>query len=325
MRPIIKEEEDLVKGLADYKVFRGDNLTREIVSNEIKDVDAVSTKFQHNLELFLDQDNLKKAKKLKIINCCTSTFNKETYIDHGIDFDAATDLGIYITNTPVIADAIADKTWALLLSVSRKIVEADKFVREGKWKNQNVYHPRFIPYQVHNRVLGIIGLGKIGIEVIKRAKGFNMEIIYYDIERKRNLESLYNIEYVDFDTLLKKSDYVSLHTGPVHHLIGERELHLMRKNAILINTARGVCIDTHALYQALKNNDIAGAGLDVFEVEPIEPENPLLTLNNVILMPHASSEIESFTKSFQLGLENIFNVLNGKKPKSLVNKEIAPK
>jgi glyoxylate reductase len=321
MRELLPEEEELVKPLANYKMFTGENITNEIVARETEHVDAISSKIPSRF--FLSKDTLRNAKNLKVINVSTNTFDIGTFINHGLDIKTATEMGIYVTNTPVGSRGIADKTWGLLLAAARKVIECDRYTRSGKWKESNTHHIRFLVQPVHDRTIGIIGLGMIGKEVVKRAKGFNMRILYHDIKRNEKAEKELGVEYVDLSTLLKESDFVSIHTGPVFHLIGEEELNLMKNNAILINTARGECVDTKALYKSLRDNKIAAAGLDVFEKEPIEPENPLLTLPNIVLSPHSGSPVERYIKMTRIAMQNIINVVNGKMPLYLVNKEVA--
>lgn len=321
MRVLTKEEEEAVKEHVYCKMAPSINLTRDIVAEETEYVDAISTRIPS--KIFLDEEILRNAKNLKIINISTMTYNLETFINAGLDVDVATELGIYITNTspPLgeegtqpVGQGVADKTFALLLAVAARIVEIDKFVRERKWEKQNTYQLLYPCSKINGQTLGIIGLGRIGKEVAKRAKGFNMNVLYNDVIRKKELESELGLKYVDLNTLLKESDFVSVNAGPVHHLIGEKELGLMKKDAILINTARGKCVDTYALANALKHNKIKGAGLDVFETEPIDPDHPIIDLENVVLSPHSAAPIEGYVKSTMTGIQNILNVCNGKMP-----------
>jgi glyoxylate reductase len=321
LRKLLPEEEDVVKPVAEYRMFTGDNITREVVARETKDVDAVSTMIPSYM--FLDAEILRNAKKLKVINVGTNTFDIGSFERFGLDVGAATKLGIFITNVPLATEGIADKTWALLLAVARRILEADKFTREGQWKKRNTYEPRFVIHRVYGKTLGIVGLGRIGKAVAERAKGFKMRVIYYDIARRKDVENELGIEYADFETLLRNSDFVSVNTGPVHHLISEKELGLMKRNAILVNTARGECVDSSALYRALKENRIAGAALDVFEKEPPDPDDPLFTLPNVVLTPHSAEDVELLVEIMRGSVQNILDVVSGKVPLNrLVNKEV---
>jgi len=321
MRGLLPEEEKEVRDVAEYTTCTADEITPEIVAKETKNADAISARMRSYM--FLDERTLKNAKGLKVIDVETNTFDNGTFTRQGLDMNAATKLGIYVTNTPLDSEVMAEKTWGLLLSVALKIVEADKFTREGRWKNRNTCEYYFLSHKIRDATLGILGLGRIGKAVASRAKAFNMRTIYYDVIRREDVEKELNIEYVDFQNLLKRSDYVSVHTGPVHHLIGEKELGVMKKGAILINTARGECVDTSALFKALRENRIAGAGLDVFEKEPVDPQDPILTLPNVVLMPHTiGGDLEQVLKLMRMSLANILNVINERMPLSLVNKEV---
>ena len=247
-----------------------------------------------------------------------------------IDVDCATRHGVYVTNTPgVLTDAVADFTWGLILAVTRRIVEADQFVRSGEWyKTGTGWHPlMLLGFEVTGKTLGIVGMGRIGRAVAERARGFRMKILYYD--RKRlppEEEERLGARYVDLDTLLRESDIVSLHvplTPETYHLIGERELRLMKKTAYLVNTARGKVVDTEALVRALEEGWIAGAALDVFEQEPLPPDHPLTKFKNVVLAPHIGSATwDTRNAMARLVAENLIAFLQGRVPPTLVNKEV---
>ena len=205
--------------------------------------------------------------------------------------ETATKHGIVICNTPgVLTETTADLAWALIMSCARRIVEADRFVREGKFQG---WEPMLmLGNDIFGKTLGIIGMGRIGRAVAHRALGFDMKVIYYDPQvDPESLPSDY--VSVDLTTLCQNSDFISIHTPltpETRHLIGEKEFNLMKPTAILINTARGPIIDEQALISALKENKIAGAGLDVYENEPVIPEE-LIKLSNVILLPHIGSAV----------------------------------
>src|SRR5438132_9557755 len=207
---------------------------------------------------------------------------------NNIDADAATRLGIAVSNTPgVLSDTTADLAFALLMTTARRIPEAERYLRAGKYEGWGPL--LFCGAEVHHSTLGLIGAGRIGKIVAKRARGFDMKVIYYDLHRMSpEEEAALHMTYLPLDDVLKQADFVSVHTPympSTHHLISERELGLMKPSAILINTARGPIIDEKALVKALQAGEIAGAGLDVFEHEPaVEPE--LLTMENVVLLPH---------------------------------------
>jgi len=247
-----------------------------------------------------------------------------------IDLDCATKHGVYVTNTPgVLSDAVADFTWGLILAVTRRIVEADQFVRTGEWYRTGTgWHPlMLLGFEVTGKTLGIVGMGRIGREVARRARGFKMRILYYDKYRlPEEVEKELGAEYVDLDTLLRESDVVSLHvplTPETYHLIGEEELKKMKNTAYLINTARGKVVDTEALVRALEEGWIAGAGLDVFEQEPLPPDHPLTKFRNVVLAPHlASGTWDTRTRMAEIVVENLIAFYKGEVPPTLVNKDV---
>lgn len=256
--------------------------------------------------------------KLKIIANYAVGFNN-------VDVKAATQRKIPVTNTPgVLDDTTADFAFALLMAVARRIPEADKFTRSGKFKGWGPM--MLLGGDISSRTLGIVGAGRIGSAIAYRAhNGFNMKILYDDVVRNEKIEKELNAKKVDLKTLLKESDFVSLHVplmDKTRHLMGAKELGMMMKTAYLINTSRGPVVDEKALADALKNGKIAGAALDVYEDEPkVNPE--LMKMNNVILAPHiASASIETRTKMGMIAVENIIAALNGKMPPNIVNKEI---
>ncbi|MGQ9622217.1 MAG: 2-hydroxyacid dehydrogenase [Candidatus Caldatribacteriaceae bacterium] len=244
---------------------------------------------------------------------------------NNIDVAEATRRGIMVTNTPgVLTETTADLAWALLMSVARGIVEADRFVREGKFRG---WEPMlFLGTDVHGATLGILGLGRIGQAMARRAQGFAMKVLYYDTRRApQDVEETLRATFLPLEELLKHSDFVTIHTPltpETHHLIGERELRMMKREAYLINTARGPIVDEKALVRALKEGWIRGAALDVFEQEPeIEPE--LLTLDNVVLTPHiGSASFSTRTRMAIMAAENLVKALRGEIPPNLVNPEV---
>lgn len=241
-----------------------------------------------------------------------------------IDLKAATERNIMVTNTPgVLTDATADFAWALLMATARRIPEAERYARAGKYK---AWGPKLmLGGDLVGRTLGIIGAGRIGTAVARRSVGWNMRVIYTDVRPNPEIEKAVNAQYVDMDTLLRESDYISIHvplTPETHHLIDEKALRKMKPTAYLINTSRGPVIDEAALARALKNKVIAGAGLDVFEFEPkIHPE--LLELENVVLTPHiASATHETRNKMATMAATNLIEALKGNRPPNLVNTEV---
>lgn len=246
---------------------------------------------------------------------------------NNFDLAAATARKVILTNTPgVLDDATATHAFTLLLATARRLVEADKFLRAGKWVG---WAPLFfIGLDVDGQTLGIAGLGRIGKNVARKGAAFGMKIFYNDVNRDMAFEAELGARHVDKETLLRESDFVSLHVPlmpQTHHYIGEKEFALMKKTAVLINTARGPVIDEKALARALKDKVIWGAGIDVFENEP-EVEPALLDLDNAILVPHiASGTIETRLNMGRIAVHNIIKVLSGEAPETCVNPEVLRK
>ncbi len=240
---------------------------------------------------------------------------------NNLDLEAGKKRNIIVTNTPgVLDDATADMAWALLFSTARKIVESDAYMRSGKWEGWGPL--QFIGQDITGRTLGIIGAGRIGTNFAMKSMGFNMQVLYNDVNQNKELEDKLGARRVSMEELLQKSDFVSLHvflSPETTHLIGEEELKLMKKSAILINSARGPIVDEHALVKALQSNEIGGAGLDVFEFEPKAVEG-LLALKNVVGCPHiASATYETRNNMALIAARNITEVLAGRPPLNQVN------
>jgi glyoxylate reductase len=244
---------------------------------------------------------------------------------NNIDVAAATRLGIAVTNTPgVLSETTADLAFGLLLATARRINESERYLRAGKFTG---WGPQlFCGAEVHHATLGLIGVGRIGKVMARRASGFDMPVLYYARHQLSTAEEApYRLTYVPLDEVLQQSDFISIHvpyTSETHHLIGEREFSLMKPTAMLINTARGPIVDEKALVQALQRGKIAGAGLDVFEHEPgIEPA--LLTMENVVLLPHiGSASLKTRTLMATTASENIRAHIQGHQPPNIVNPEV---
>ena len=244
-----------------------------------------------------------------------------------VDLVAATARGIPVSNTPdVLTDATADLTFALILVLSRRIVELDGRVRRGEFK---FWAPMlFLGRDVTGKTLGIVGFGRIGQAVAQRAKGFRMRVLYSDPRKIDTVrEHELNAEYVDLGRLLREADFVCIHVSlskETRHLIGRPELALMKPTACLINAARGPVVDEKALVRALRSGTIAGAGLDVYENEPaLEPG--LAELQNVVLLPHVgSATLETRIKMASVAAENLYAGLEGRVPPNLINPEVIP-
>jgi glyoxylate reductase len=224
----------------------------------------------------------------------------------------------------VLTDATADFAWALLMAAARRVVEGDKFTRAGKWQTWGPID--FLGPDVTGATLGIVGFGRIGQAVAKRAQNFDMRIIYHDPNRQPYAEQAYHAEYADLDTVLKAADFVSLHTTlspDTYHYIDDAKLKLMKPSAILINTSRGPVVDPAALYRALRAGTIAYAALDVTEPEPIKLDDPLLTLDNIIIAPHiASASFTARNKMATMAAANLIAGLNGERLPNCVNPQV---
>lgn len=284
---------------------------RAVLEKEIEDIDGLYCLLTESI----DEKLLDRTNKLKIISNMAVGYNN-------IDVDAASKKGIMITNTPdVLTETTADLTFALLMTTARRIVESSEFLREGKW---TTWSPMLLTGQdIYGATVGIIGLGRIGEAVARRAKGFGMEVLYYNRNRKQDTEKEIGLTYVDIETLLKRSDFVCVltpYTPGTKNLIGQAELKLMKETAILINTSRGGIVSEDALYHALKEREIWAAGLDVFENEPVSLDHPLLTLSNVVTLPHIGSASEKTRmKMANMAADHILQALQGERPKNLVN------
>jgi len=266
----------------------------------------------------IDEDVLSQCPDLKIVCNIAVGYNN-------IDIPACTRHKIMVTNTPgVLDDTTADFTWTLLLAAARRIVEADQYLRSSQWSGWKLME--FLGYDVHHKVIGICGLGRIGQGVARRAKGFNMRILYTDIIRvNSSIEKELGAHFVDKKTLLAESDFVTLHVPLIPqttHYISMAEFALMKPTAFLINASRGPVVDEKALVQALQEGRIAGAGLDVYEREP-EVEPALIGMKNVVLAPHiASASRETRLRMAMMAAENLVAGLTGKRPPNLVNEEV---
>jgi len=288
--------------------------SKEELIHELQDVDGVITVSDK-----FDKEVIESSKRLKVIS-------RDGVGYDAVDVDAATSAGVLVTINPFAGtESVAEITIGLMLSVARKLTAADRFVREKRWTDKYV-DSKLMGVELAGRILGIIGLGRIGTCVAKKAAAFDLKITYYDMVRYDVLERLMSIKYVALDELLSKSDFVSIHTPltkATRSLIGEKELRSMKKSAYLINTSRGQVVDQKALLRALKEKWIAGAGLDVFGVEPISPSDPMLKLDNVVLTPHLGSyTIEARSRMSREAAINVLTVLRGQQPRNVVNPNV---
>jgi glyoxylate reductase len=285
-------------------------LTRDEIINGMKDCDILLPLLTDSI----DAEMIRSAQHLKGISNYAVGFNN-------IDVEAATKLGLPVCNTPgVLTETTADLTWALLMACARRIVEADNFNRDGHFHGWGPL--LLLGNDVFGKTIGIIGTGRIGSAVARRAAGFNMNILCYDNHPDHDLEKEINVHYTEMDDLLRNSDFVTLHVPLLPEttdLIGEKELRLMKKTAYLINTSRGKVINEEVLVKALQENWVTGAGLDVYYNEP-KMYPGLEECSNAVLLPHiASATIETRTKMGLLAAENAIAIMKGDRPKHIVN------
>lgn len=306
---------NMLKDYFDVKVWEGElPPPRDILLKEVEEVDGLVSLLTDKI----DGELLDHGKNLKIVSNYAVGFDN-------INVNEATVRGVMTTNTPgVLTDTTADLAFTLLMSTARRIVESVNFVKKGNWKT---WGPKLLMGQdIYGATLGLIGLGRIGYAVAKRAKGFDMDLQYYDVFRNEAAEKELGIKYVELDELIISSDFISIHvplTPETKHLINKDSLKKMKNTAILVNTARGPIVDEKSLYEAIVNGEIAGAGLDVTDPEPMELDNPLLTLDNVIVVPHiASASYATRNKMAKMAAHNIIAGLKGECPPNILNKEV---
>ncbi|MHB1907673.1 MAG: 2-hydroxyacid dehydrogenase [Nitrososphaerales archaeon] len=314
-RLLPKEAIDKIHSLFDATVWEGElPPSRSVLLESVKDVDGLLCLLTDKI----DAEMMDRASKLRVISNLAVGYDN-------IDIREATNRKIVVTNTPgILTETTADYAFALMLATARRILEANQVVREGKWKT---WDPMILLGQdVHHSTLGIVGLGRIGYALAKRAKGFDMKIMYYDPSRNEKAERELGIEYVTLEKLLSTSDFISIHTDlnkQTFHLISKNEFQIMKKDCILVNTARGSIVDNKALYEALKDGKISGAALDVTEQEPIPPDDQLLKLKNIIITPHiASASVATRNNMANLAVENLRIGLEGRVPAFVVNPEV---
>ena len=285
----------------------GRPLKEDEVMERIKGVDAYIAGLDE-----ITGKAIEAAHKLKVIS------KYGAGVDN-IDIEPATRRKIVVTNTPgTNTEAVADLTFGSMLAVARKIPQADRSTKKGEWK-------KFFGAAIYGKTLGIVGMGEIGKAVARRAKGFNMRIIYWSRRRKLDIEEETGAQYTDFKSVLREVDFVSLHlalTSETKNIIGENEMRLMRPTAFLINTARGPLIDEDALYRCLRDEVIKGAAVDSYSDEPPRG-SPLLSLDNIITTPHTGAyTYEALRNMGMTSVENIIDVLEERKPKYIVNPEV---
>ncbi|WP_411747233.1 2-hydroxyacid dehydrogenase [Psychrobacillus psychrotolerans] len=281
-------------------------MTNEEILTNAKDAHALWTMLSDNI----DRTLIESLPNLKVISNFAVGYNN-------IDIEAAKDRSIVVTNTPgVLTETTADLAFALLLATARRITEVEQEIRSGNWDSWSPM--QYTGMDVFGATLGIVGMGRIGEAVARRAKGFDMNVLYHNRSRKLDAEETYGFTYAELDELLKQSDFVILLTPltpETKGLIGERELNMMKETAAIINVARGGIVDEQALYEALASKKIWAAGLDVFEQEPVPVDHPLLTLSNVTVSPHiGSASIRTRQAMMQMNAKDIEAVLENREP-----------
>ncbi|MBI4573748.1 MAG: D-glycerate dehydrogenase [candidate division NC10 bacterium] len=295
----------------------GRPLSRKEFLKNIGDVEAVILPWHTDV---MDREALGIAARLQVIGRHGVGYDN-------IDLEAATERGIYVTFTPVLAPTMADTTFALLMAAARLIPQADRFVKAGQWTLGGEWVPwKFLGLDLHHKTLGIIGCGRVGAGVARRARGFDMRILYHDEVERPDVEAETGAKKVALDELLREAEFVSVTCAlneRTRGLLGARQFAMMKPTAVLVNTARGPVLDQAALAEALQSRRIAAAGLDVFVEEPIPPGDPLLGLENVVVLPHiGSATLENRCKMGVTVAEDVVSVLTGKQPTYLLNPRV---
>jgi glyoxylate reductase len=309
----------LVREACDAEIWEGETPPpRKVLLGKVRGIDGLLALLTDRIDAELMDA---AGPQLKVISNYAVGYNN-------IDVEAATARGIAVGNTPgVLTDTTADMAFTLLMAAARRVVEGADYVRAGKWRT---WGPTLLlGHDIHHATLGIVGFGRIGRTVARRARGFEMEILFYDplVSADDPEAQALGARAVDLDTLLACSDFVTVHVplmDETYHLIGTEALHKMQPTAILINTSRGPVVDPEALYQALKEGEIAYAALDVTEPEPIDMDSPLLSLPNCIIVPHvASASIATRTRMAEIAAHNLIAGLRGEPLPAWVNPEVA--
>jgi glyoxylate reductase len=314
-RPVFDETVERLKREAEVGLNTEDRvLSKSELISHLKDVDGALTL----LTDIIDAEVLAAAPKLKVVANFAVGFNN-------VDIEAATKAGVVITNTPgVLTETTADFAWTLIMAAARRVVEGDKFARSGKF---TAWGPKMLlGYDVYGKTLGLVGLGRIGQAVARRAAGFNMRVVFYDAEPipEKVIKDL-GVTRVELEELLRISDFISLHVPllpETKHLFNDRTFAMMKPTCIVVNTSRGPVVDEKALVRALKGGKIAAAGLDVFEREP-EIDPGLFELDNAVIAPHiASASHETRLKMCMMAADNLLATLKGTRPPNFVNPEV---
>jgi glyoxylate/hydroxypyruvate/2-ketogluconate reductase len=311
VKRVTKEAEEHIAKFCDYEKWDAEGeISREVLFEKLADKEGL---IQAGIKI--DEELLKHAPNLKVVSNISVGYNN-------FDLEAMKKRNVIGTNTPyVLDDTVADLIFGLMLSTSRRIAELDKYVKANEWRPSD--EKNLFGLDVHHSTLGIIGMGRIGEAVAKRAKlGFDMEVIYYNRNRKPKVEEKLGVKYCDFDSLLEKSDFIVLmtpYTKDTYHLIDTKEFNKMKNTAVFINASRGQTVNENALIEALQNNKIFGAGLDVYEQEPISTDSPLLRLPNVVTLPHIGSATNKTRSNMAMAAaDNLVKAVLGEIPSGIV-------
>lgn len=302
--------EDYIGKYCDYEKYYPEENEGEFLLDKLRDKEGF---LQSGIKI--DDELLKSARNLRVVSNISVGYNN-------FDTDAMKKRNVTGTHTPgVLNDTVADLIFALILSAARKVPQLDSYVKSGSWDAMD--NPCVFGKDVHHAALGIIGMGRIGLDVAKRAKyGFDMEVLYYNRTRNHEAEDNLGVKYAEFDHVLANSDFILVMTplnDETYHLIDEPQFNLMKKDAIFINASRGATVNEKALIRALQEGRIWGAGLDVYEQEPVDKNNPLLKLSNVVLLPHIGSATEKTRSDMaMLAAQNLVKALLGEVPPNIV-------
>ena len=314
-RTLLPEALDIIREVADLTVWPDEAPPSALELHDlVANADGILTTIMDRVDAAL----MDAAPRLKAISQLAVGLDN-------VDVAEATRRGIVVGYTPgVLAKSTADLAFALLLGAARRTSESERWLRAGSWEIQ--FHPtHWLGQDVHGACLGIVGLGQIGREIARRASGFDMDVVYHSRTRYPDVEAQYGVRYADFPDLLGQADFVVLSvplTPQTHHLISTEQLALMKPSGILINVSRGPVVDPAALYEALRDGQIARAALDVTSPEPIDPNDPLLTLDNLVITPHiGSAALPTRLNTMKLAARNLVAGLRGEAMEACANPE----
>jgi gluconate 2-dehydrogenase len=310
-RPVPKKVEEFVAEYCEYKKWDHDEkISKDELIENLVDVEGLLT-----VGTSIDEEILSRSPKLKVVSNISVGYDN-------FDIEAMRKNGVIGTNTPfVLNETVSDLVMALIISTARRITQMDQYVKQGRWKNE--IGSDLFGADVNHATLGLIGMGRIGKCVARKAKlGFDMNVLYYNRNRRPDVENELGVEYSDFDDLLKKSDFISVmvpYNRDTYHMIDYREFDLMKESAIFINASRGQTVNERALIDALNDKKIFAAGLDVYEKEPVEGNNPILEMCNVVTLPHIGSATKKTRFDMaMLAAENLTAAVLGKVPPNVV-------